>query len=437
MPSGASTVGQGLACDTAQVRRRAPKRGRRGQAVLDEFEDIRPYRDAEVADVLTRLLDTGELIELAAARIAPTWHRLLPGLVRHWVRALLRRRLKGVASVADLQQLFSAHVEKLVRKTMTEFTYAGVEHLPRGVPHLFISNHRDIAVDPAVVNYAIWLEGHETAEIAVGENLFNRPFESDLMRLNKSFVVPRGGGSARAQYAALRRTSAYIRHTLESGTSVWIAQREGRTKDGFDRTDPALLKMLGLAWRKEVTEPFGWLQRVRLVPVSLSYELDPCAAMKARELYLRDRDGEYAKAPDEDFRSIELGILGFKGRVHVHFAPPVEAGFDSAEALAAHVDRTIVGNLVEYPTHRWAAAELAAGGTEEHLRSMTERVRRELTEARKACPPEHAPWLAAQYANLIESKRTLGGGEEGAPSTPFGAVSPLPKKRGRLLGRGQ
>ena len=404
---------------------------------MDEFEDIRPYRDAEVADVLTRLLDTGELIELAAARIAPTWHRLLPGLVRHWFRALLRRRLKGVATVADLQQLFSAHVEKLVRKTMTEFTYAGVEHLSRGVPHLFISNHRDIAVDPAVVNYAIWLEGHETAEIAVGENLFNRPFESDLMRLNKSFVVPRGGGSARAQYAALRRTSAYIRHTLESGTSVWIAQREGRTKDGFDRTDPALLKMLGLAWRKEVTEPFGWLQRVRLVPVSLSYELDPCAAMKARELYLRDRDGEYAKAPDEDYRSIELGILGFKGRVHVHFAPPVEAGFDSAEALAAHVDRTIVGNLVEYPTHRWAAAELGAGGTEEHLRSMTERVRRELTEARKACPPEHAPWLAAQYANLIESKRTLGGGEEGAPSTPFGAVSPLPKKRGRLLGRGQ
>ena len=381
---------------------------------MDEFDDIRPYRDAEVAGVLARLLDTGELIELAAARIAPTWHRLLPGLVRRWVRALLKRRLAGVASVADMQQLLSTHVEKLVRKTMTEFTYAGVEHLQRGQPHLFVSNHRDIAVDPAVVNYAIWLEGHETAEIAVGDNLFNRSFESDLMRLNKSFVVPRGGGSARAQYAALRRTSTYIRHTLESGNSVWIAQREGRTKDGFDRTDPALLKMLGLAWRREVSEPFGWLERVHLVPVSLSYELDPCAAMKARELFLRDRDGEYAKAADEDFRSIELGILGFKGRVHAHFAAPVQGGFESAEALAAFMDRTIVGNLKVYPTHRWAEAQLAGNDAQTHLRSMTERVRRELTSARNACPPEHAPWLARQYANLVESKRMFAGPGGGA-----------------------
>ena len=376
---------------------------------MDEFEDIRPYRDAEVAGVLARLLGTGELIELAAARMAPTWHRLLPGLVRQAVRGLLRRRLKGVDSVADMQQLLSRHVQKLVRKTTTEFTYAGVEHLRRGEPYLFVSNHRDIAVDPALVNYAIWLEGHETAEIAVGDNLFNRPFESDLMRLNKSFVVPRGAGSARAQYAALRRTSAYIRHAIECGNSVWIAQREGRTKDGFDRTDPALLKMLGLAWRKEVDEPLGWLERVRLVPVSLSYELDPCAPMKARELFLRHRDGSYAKAPDEDFRSIELGILGFKGRVHARFAPPVEGNFESAEALAAFMDRTIVGNLVVYPTHRWAEAELAGGDTEPHLRAMTERVRREVMLAQDACPPEHARWLASQYANLIESRRGVGG----------------------------
>jgi hypothetical protein len=154
--------------------------------------------------------------------------------------------------------------------------------------------------------------------MAVGDNLLSSSLAADLMRLNKSFVVERSVAGARAQYQALSRTSRYMQQSLQQGISVWIAQRQGRAKDGFDRTDPALLKMLLLAYRDKTTADLPMermLQMAPAVPVSVSYELDPCGPSKAHELAVIDQQGVYEKSPQEDLNSMVKGLMGHKGRL--------------------------------------------------------------------------------------------------------------------------
>ena len=383
-----------------------PKRGTATDNALsfpsvEEFDDIRPYRDDEVPEVLRRVV-----ADPAAARGVARF--LLPGCLRHapgitcWALArALAWRVRNLRSVDDLHVELGRWFGRLIRRTTTGLTWSGLEALEPGAPHLFVSNHRDIALDSAFMNYALWSSGRRTSQIAVGENLFTHAFANDLMRLNRGFVVPRGGGSSRTQYAGMRRTSRYIRSALEAGESVWIAQRDGRAKDGIDRTEPALLKLFLLAWRGECDAFGDWLRQVRLIPVSTSYELDPCAPVKARELYLRARDGGYDKPEGEDHASMVRGILGFKGAVHVEFGRRVEGDFETAEDLADHLDRVIVGNLRMYPTHVFAlegSADLGAGVGEAFLAALQD------------CPAEHREYVLLQYANQLRNQRRLTAG---------------------------
>ena len=285
-------------------------------------------------------------------------------------------------------------------------TVSGLDDLDPSSSYLFISNHRDIALDPTLLNYAIWLEGHATSQVAIGDNLLGTGFLSHLMRVNKAFLVARDVSGAKAQLKAMRQTSAYMRKTLEAGESVWIAQREGRSKDGIDRTEPALLKMLQLAYRHDARAVTDWLRRVRLVPVSITYEIDPCAPSKARELYFTAKDGRYRKRPDDDIESIEVGIRGFKGRIHLHFSPPIDGDFADADELARRLDRQVVSNLVAYPTHHYARAHLE--GTDADLAGTSPRGRQAFLDDLQACPPKHAPYFLRQYANQLENQLAFG-----------------------------
>ena len=165
----------------------------------------------------------------------------------------------------------------------------------------------------------------------------------------------------------MTRTSHYVRHSLQEHVLVWIAQRQGRAKDGFDRTDPALIKMLALAYRKQAEPISELLNNGALVPVSLSYEVDPCAPAKAKELAALARDGEYAKGEEEDLDSMIQGLLGYKGRVHVHFSKPIAQDCDSVDQLVQQLDSAIVGGIRVFSTNRYADAVLAdeAHGTRE------------------------------------------------------------------------
>lgn len=372
---------------------------------MDEFDDIRPYRDAEVGPAVFALADDPVFVAFASRFAAPGLGPRLRPFLHPLVRRLIRRQARRLRSVDDMQLLMSRYLKTLVRATSDGMTVTGLDALDRSHAYLFISNHRDIAMDPTLLNYSLWMEGHATTQVAIGDNLLGTGFRSDLMRLNKAFVVFRDVSGAKAALNAMRRTSAYMRTMLESGESVWIAQRQGRSKDGVDRTEPALLKMLHLAYRSDTASLGEWLSRVRLAPVSISYEIDPCAPIKAKELYFRATEGRYDKTPEEDAESIETGIAGFKGRIHLHFSAPVEGDYADADELADHLDRVIVSNLVDYPTHEHAR-EHPQGGKGD-LATASPRAREAYLASLASCPDEHRPYFLLQYANQVENRRTL------------------------------
>ena len=373
-------------------------------ARLGEFDDIRPYHDHEVREVLSRLQASAEIVDALIKFQFPRLGSLVKPLARILARARLKAHFDGIDSVAAFQDRLSSYFEYMVKTTTDGFSYRGVDALELDQPTIFISNHRDISLDSAFLNYALFLEGQPTIRIAIGDNLFSNASASDLMRLNKGFVVKRSVNGRKAMYEAMRTTSSFIRESVQSGQPVWIAQRAGRAKDGYDRTDPALLKMLGLAWGPEGFQ--GLVEHVRLVPVSISYELDPCDLSKARELHHLDENGEpYVKAPDEDLMSIVNGLTGQKGRVQLTLGEPVDQTVESAEEAGLGLDQEIVANLHAFPTHEWAWRELQGVA---HPGDLAE-ARLELLKARcKNASKAHQRFLLMQYANLIENKKALG-----------------------------
>jgi hypothetical protein len=372
---------------------------------MEEFEDIRPYRDDEVSAAVARLATSRELIRAASDYVAPSLHRWCPPLVHARVRGELRRALRKVDTVADFQRLLAKAFEKMVAETANGFTVTGTAHIDPETRYLFVSNHRDIGLDSAFANYALHEAGHRTTHNAIGDNLLHTGFAADVFRLNKGFVVMRSAKGAKAAYAAMLKTSNYIRHSIESGESVWIAQREGRAKDGWDRTDPAIIKMFALAFRGETADLGQIVARLRILPMSISYELDPCDLLKARELETMARTSAYEKRAGEDFESVVTGIRGEKGRVQLNFAAPLTGEFADAAAVAAAIDRHIVAGFHLFPTHLWAAQEsgldaLPAFATSAALDRLKARI--------AAAPPALRPYLLVQYANPVRRAREFG-----------------------------
>lgn len=374
---------------------------------MHDFEAIRPYRDEEVPTVVGRWRNDPRVIGNAARLVTPGLARLAPWLARGLAGAVIGWKARGFRSIEDFQLFLSHYFAQLLRDTVSGFTVSGLDQLDPERAYLYISNHRDIVMDTGLVNYSVHKAGFDTPEAAVGDNLFTDPLATDLMRLNKSFVIERSVEGKRAVYRALTRTSHYIRETLEREHSVWIAQREGRAKDGFDRTEPALLKMLALAWRKDADTFGALLENLALVPVSISYELDPCDRRKAHELAVIEQEGGYEKGEDEDLASIIEGMTGFKGRVHVHYSPPLNGAFETAEDLAVALDTAIVGGLKVYPTQAEAARRLQLDNVPDAGPWLPE-VKTAFDEHLAACPEDERPFLLAGYGNLVRNRNELG-----------------------------
>ncbi|MGA1675600.1 MAG: 1-acyl-sn-glycerol-3-phosphate acyltransferase [Pseudomonadales bacterium] len=378
---------------------------------MHDFDAIRPFRDDEADAVIARLCRDPELRRAAATFFAPRLTRHMPGLARVLVGLFISWRTRGLHSVRDVQRWLSRHMGHVIRETTDDLSVTGLEQLKRGTPYLFISNHRDIVMDSALLNFVLHEAGFETTRTAIGDNLFTLPCASDLMRLNKGFVVQRRVVGAKAMLKALSLTSAFIRHSLEEGVSVWIAQREGRAKDGYDRTDPAVLKMLALAWRGARGGFSDFVDHVRIVPVAVSYELDPCDLRKARERRIAAESGRYEKAPDEDLRSMIEGIMGYKGRVHVDIGAPFSSVSADPDALALEIDRAIARGLRLYPTHANAVALCAEDSSatagsmnipgERWLPVGNPRVMQTWRRRLDTCPAPDRPYLLSGYANSV------------------------------------
>ncbi len=311
----------------------------------DKFKEIRPYHDAEIRPVLDSLLENPEFLGSIASFYAPRLARFFPGTMRKAAQRKLHQQLDGVHNVASMQDVIAVYMDKMIEDTTTSLTHSGMEHLQTDRSYLFISNHRDITMDPAFVNYMLYHAGYETLQIAIGDNLLKKPFVSDLMRLNKSFIVKRSL-KGRELLQALLLLSGYIHCSIQHNHNVWIAQREGRAKDGIDKTDPALLKMLALGQREL---PLGKsLAQLHIIPVSISYEYDACDVLKAEELYQIEKTGSFTKTDKTDIQSIVTGMIGFKGAVHVAFGKELRIASDDPDEIAAALDEQI---LLNYELH--------------------------------------------------------------------------------------
>lgn len=378
---------------------------------MGSFDNIRPYNDDEVVAVLQRLSTDPDFLNVILRYRYPALANSLGWLLRPLVAWRLRKEIAGISNIADLQARVAPYVEHSVRKATDGISFTGIDNLdPDGV-HLYLANHRDIVMDPAYVNYALYQAGIATPRLAIGDNLLQKPFISDLMRLNKSFIVPRSVTGRREKLEAFQQLSSYINHSmLNEHSSVWIAQAEGRAKDGDDRTDSAILKMLHMSQRQLDFVPA--IARLNLTPVAISYEYDPCDLDKARELYILATTGSYEKQPGEDDASIAKGITGYKGRVHVHFDAPLTSGFADARELANRVDHLIWQDYRLFPVnylawHQWNKRDtsLSVPAVEDVFSTAeVESARTFWLQRLQQCPAEQQPYLVMQYANPLQNQ---------------------------------
>lgn len=377
---------------------------------MDQFQDIRPYHDDEVRPVIDTLLSNSEFISSIASFALPKLYRWLPPVARFLTHRKLAAQLKGVNTVKSMQGVIASYMDQMIEKTTSKLTHSGIENLSQEKSYLFVSNHRDIAMDPAFVNYMLYHAGFNTMFIAIGDNLLKRPFVSDLMRLNKSFIVKRSL-KGRDLLKSSKQLSEYIHYLIESKDNVWIAQREGRAKDGVDRTDTALLKMLSMA-RRELGLKES-LSALHIVPVSISYEFDPCDSLKADELYQKQELGTYTKDEKSDINSIVQGMIGLKGHVHVAFGEEINLENDDVDAAAELVDRQIVSNYLLQPSNYFALSKLRE--TEPDFakeiplanEAMTDDSVAQMQQRLEQIPPNIRPYLLRMYANPVLSRAKL------------------------------
>lgn len=362
------------------------------------FEDIRPYRDDEVATVIENLMNEKGLLTSIALFKMPRIYRLFPRLSLAIIKFSLKLRVKHFKSIKQIQLEMVKYLNGLVKSSSKGVTFNGLKELKKDKPILFISNHRDIVLDCALVNLALFECEMNTVEFAVGNNLLDQPWVSDLMRLNKSFIVKRNEKTKRGMLNASKQLSAYIYHSLtQNQQNIWIAQREGRAKDGIDKTNAALISMLLLNKPKTVSIE-DYLKELNIIPISISYEFDPCDVDKAIELAERDATGTYQKSDNEDFKSITTGLIGDKGKIHIEFGSPIQGEFADSKAIAEAIDEQIVSHYKVYETNKAAYDYLEKGHkNNEALEALNERTQG-LSEAEKN-------WLLNMYANPVRAKK--------------------------------
>jgi len=275
--------------------------------MMPNFNSIRPFYDAEANAAIRKIVDDPML----AAMMGFTFPSDNTG---HWKDFMLHTH-----SLRDFQINFIyPAVRKILEKSSDGLTTGGFEVLEPNTAYLFISNHRDIILDTSLLNACLYENGLILTTSAIGDNLIQKPFLNTLSKLNRNFAIKRGL-QGRALFESSQLASSYIRKSLlQENRSVWTAQKEGRTKDGNDATHKGVLKMLTLS--EEGADPFRYFEKIKVIPISISYEYDPTDVLKMPELLAKSRDEKYVKGENEDFLNLLRGIMGTKKRIHIQVA---------------------------------------------------------------------------------------------------------------------
>lgn len=372
------------------------------------FDDIRPYYDSEVPAAMQHIAES-EVFPLLASYVFPD-------------EAVedVRRRVAAYRNTREFQTDMMYKVnEQVIRRSMTSYTCDGLDQLDPREHYLFVSNHRDIMLDASLLQYSLVSAGFDTTEITFGANLMQDPVVVDVGKSNKMFKVERPGGNIRDFYHASRHLSDYIRYCIrEKGQSAWIAQRNGRTKDGSDHTDQGIIKMFCMS---KPEDKIAAIADLHIVPVSISYEWESCDILKALERY-KSQFAKYTKKPGEDLNSILTGILQFKGHVHLQVCEPLHrAELETFEgqtnneyhrSVAQLLDRRIIRGYRLYPNN-YIAHDMLFGATRyrghytvEEEQRFAARVKR--LERYDTCELDTLRELfLAIYANPINEKEKL------------------------------
>ena len=372
-----------------------------------KYDDIRPLLPEEVPGAIEGLIALPELRAI--------YERL--GLSWSWEE--LSALLRSCRSVEDFKQRVSYHwVKQVMRGCCTSVELTGAEQLRPGGAYTYVSNHRDIVLDSAFLNVLLADAGAKYPQIAIGDNLMIYPWVETLVKLNGSFLVRRGLQGRQVLLAA-KLLSEYMHDAVAEGQSIWIAQREGRAKDSSDHTQPALLKMLAMGSPER--QPAAALASLNIVPVTCSYEYDPCDYLKAQEMQLKRDVAVYKKSPADDGINMSTGIQGWKGRVTFHIGRPLsqllpaDASALSVEELASLIDAEIHRHYVLYPLNYVAYDELEGTDSSEHytpeeraeaLRYIEARL--QLVQLPEGLEPDKAflrHCILTMYANPLRNQR--------------------------------
>lgn len=291
---------------------------------LSEFESISPYTDAEAAEALHKLADF------------PMVSQFSQYFFKDQSPDFLKNVLKSINTIDEFQSVvMSRFVDSVLKNSAGSFTYDGIENIDKDRKFLAMSNHRDIILDPAITQLVLYKNDIPLTEIAVGSNLITNKWIEYLIRSNRMIKVMRGI-TARELYLSSQMLSKYIRlNIVEGRSSIWLAQRQGRTKNGLDVTEQGLLKMLNMSGSGDFQQNF---EELNIVPMSISYEIEPCDILKARELVISKKH-KYVKGKDEDWNSIMTGIMQQKGNIHLNIGKPLTSEEIMSASLCDKNDR--------------------------------------------------------------------------------------------------
>lgn len=373
--------------------------------IQEKFNSIRPFYDEEVPQAIEEVLSEPDF---------PIFIKYI--FPQSDIKDIFAE-FRTYKTLYDFQTKFARQaVQAIIDRSVDSWHYSGLIELSDETTYLFMSNHRDIVFDPAIMNCCLNDNGYKTAQMAIGNNLLISPMVTKLFRLNKSFIVQRNE-SPRQLYEAWKNLSAYIYHVINSrNENLWIAQREGRAKDGDDRTQAGILKMFLMNFGGDY---INTIRNLNIVPVSISYELDPCDYLKALELFCLTNELPFIKDTAFNMKSMLTGLQGSKGRVQINFGKPLNEFIDLYPGLVNQNDWVKwLTNLIDTEIHRnyhlwpsnFLAYDMLFGShkfvekyTEEQKVAFIQRMDKQLSEA-AGDKESLRSLMLTNYANCVINK---------------------------------